>query len=247
MLAESSVEKSRQAAPSFDLRPAQRLAMVCLAYVPLLHALVSAGTAIVVYRYFGAARACFAGAAVLYLVPPLAVAAARPRAHLTSARVRVGSREFFRWWYTAQWQIVFNRFPQLEEALRLVPGLYSAWLRLWGARIGGLVYWSPGLSIYDRPFVEVGSRVVIGADTKLSPHLLARGAAGATELVLAPIKIGRDAMIGGSSLLPAGVCVGECEQTPGARPLAPFSQFKNGRHQRTNRFHQGNDSQGYRS
>jgi acetyltransferase-like isoleucine patch superfamily enzyme len=164
------------------------------------------------------------------------VSVARPRAYFSNTRFRVGSNAFLRWWYTAQWQVLFNRFPQLEEALRLIPGLYSTWLRLWGARIGGLVYWSPGLTIFDRPFLHIGDRVVIGADTKLSPHFLARGESGNTELVLAPITIEHDAMIGGSTLLPAGVYVAACEQTPGGRPLAPFSRFENGRHVRTQRF-----------
>jgi hypothetical protein len=242
MPAASSADTSLRLTPTFELRPAQRFAMVCLGYVPILHVLLSAGAAALVFQDYGIGWACVAGATAMYLVPPLAVAAARPRVRLQDVHYRVGSTGFFRWWYTAQWQVVFNRFPQLEEILRLVPGLYSIWLRLWGAKIGGLVYWSPGLNIFDRPFLDIGGHVVIGADTKLSPHFLARGQSGATDLVLAPIRIGRDAMIGGSSLLPAGVCIGECEQTPGGRPMAPFSRFENGQHIRTTRFHKGIDN-----
>ena len=40
MLAESSAEKSHRLPPSFDLRPRQRVAMVSMAYVPLLHVLM---------------------------------------------------------------------------------------------------------------------------------------------------------------------------------------------------------------
>jgi hypothetical protein len=54
---------------------------------------------------------------------------------------------------------------------------------------------------------------------------------------LAPVIIENDAMIGGHSLLPAGVWVGACEQTPGGRPIAPFSRFQNGRSVRTMRFY----------
>jgi hypothetical protein len=247
MRAESSAEKSHNLSPSFDLRPRQRLLMVGMAYVPLLHVLASVLTTWATYRSFGFGGACAAGLAAVYLLPPLAVFAARPRAHIVDDVVIVGTPGFFRWWYTAQWQIAFNRFPQLEEALRVVPGLYSAWLRLWGAKIGRLVYWSPGLQLYDRPFLEIGDRVVIGADTKMSPHFLARGASGATELVLAPIQIGADALIGGSTLLPAGVCVAEREQTPGGRPMAPFSRFENGEHIRTRRFQKDSDHEDLQS
>ncbi len=178
MPVESFADTPIKATPSFELRPAQRLAMVCLGYVPVVHVLLSAGAAAWVYQGYGIGWACIAGVTAMYLVPPLAVAAARPRIRLREVYYDVGSTGFFRWWYTAQWQVVFNRFPQLEEMLRMVPGLYSIWLRLWGAKIGGLVYWSPGLNIFDRPFLDIGGRVVIGADTKLSPHLLTRGQTG---------------------------------------------------------------------
>jgi hypothetical protein len=239
MQAELSVETGRRLPPSFDLRVGQRVAMMCIGYVPLLHALLSIGIASVVLQTFGPGWACVGLVGAVYLIPPLAVVAARPRVYLSNARIAVGTDGFLRWWYTAQWQVVFNRFPQLEELLRLVPGLYSSWLRMWGARVGRLVYWSPGVTVFDRSFLEIGDRVVIGADTKLSPHFLARGRAGVTELVLAPISIGHDAMIGGSTLLPAGVRVDACEQTPGGRPMAPFSRYTNGRHTRTIRFHEG--------
>jgi hypothetical protein len=238
MPAESSTEKRTSGrSPSFDLSAVQRLFMVGLAYVPMGHMLLALGTGIAIWRSYGAGYAIVSGAAALYLIPPLAVAVVRPRALLANPQYQVGTSEFFRWWYTAQWQVMFNRFPQLEELLRLVPGMYSTWLRLWGARIGGLVYWSPGLIVFDRPFLNIGRRVVIGADTKLSPHFLMRGATGATELVVAPITIGDDAMIGGSTLLPAGVTVGDREQTPGGRPMAPFSRFEGGQHIRTSRFY----------
>jgi hypothetical protein len=236
MPAESSVEELHSLTPSFDLTALQRLAMVGLAYVPLCHVLLVMGTGSIAWSNYGIGWAAFASTAVLYLLPPLAVFMARPRHYLTETQCRVGSSEFLRWWYIAQWQLVFNRFPQLEEALRLVPGLYSTWLRLWGARIGGLVYWSPGMTVFDRPFLDIGDRAVIGADTKLSPHFIMRGPSGKTELVLARITIGHDALIGGSTLLPAGVTVGACEQTPGGRPLAPFSRFERGKHIRTTRF-----------
>jgi hypothetical protein len=237
MLAESSVETLPRLQPSLDLSVGQRVSMICLAYVPLLHVLLCIGAAAIAFRTFGVAWSVVAALSTLYLLPPMAVAMARPRATLKASHYSTDSPEFIRWWYTAQWQVVFSRFSQLEELLRVVPGLYSAWLRLWGAKVGRIVYWSPGLSVLDRSFIDIGNRVVIGAGTRLSSHYLARGQDGVTELVLATIMIGDDAIIGGYSLLPAGVWVGDCEQTPGGRPVAPFSRFQNGRSVRTIRFH----------
>lgn len=237
MLAESFAKQTHELSPSFDLRPGQRLAMVSLAYVPLLHATFCVTTTLAITNRAGLGWAIFSGILTLYLVPPLAVFAFRPRVFQPEVPIAVGTSEFFRWWYTTQWQVLFNRFPQLEEVLRIVPGLYSLWLRLWGAKVGQLVYWSPGLEFFDRPYITVGDRVVIGAGTRISPHFLARGPSGHTELVLAPIQIGDDTLIGGSTLLPAGVCVCPREQTPGGRPIAPFSRFENGQCKRTHRFY----------
>ena len=57
-----------------------------------------------------------------------------------------------------QLQVLYSAFP----ALRLVPGLYSAWLRLWGSRVGRAVYWTPQVKITDRGLLKVGDGVVFG-------------------------------------------------------------------------------------
>jgi len=221
--------------PAFELSTRGRVAMVLLGYIPLVHVLMSVGCVLLVASRFGLTAAVLAGVASIYLLPPLGVGLLRPNAWLTGQRYCAASSGFLRWWYTTQWQVLFNRFPVLEEAIRLVPGLYSTWLRLWGAKVGGLVYWSPGVRVFDRPFLRIGDHVVIGADTKICPHIIVRGESG-TELILAPISIGAGALVGGSTLLPAGVSIADCEQTPGGRPMAPFADFRDGRHRRTTRF-----------
>jgi hypothetical protein len=231
----SVVEPVAVGKPCFDLTIGGRLAMVALGYIPLMHASLTVIGAVLIAKQFGMISAVTGGTALLYLLPPLATVLARPRSLLKSSRCSAGSRGFFRWWYATQWQVVFNRFPALEEVLRMVPGSYSAWLRLWGAKVGGLVYWSPGVRVFDRPFLQIGSRVVIGAQTSLCPHIVAKDAAGNTELLLGPISIGDDALVGGHALIPAGVSIDACQQTPGGRPMAPFATFRNGRHWRTTR------------
>lgn len=250
--------------PAFDLAPGRRLAIAALGYLPLAHLTASLGAAAAAGFLLGRWAAVPTALGMIYLVPPFGAALARPRAllsRLDRERCPVGSPAFLRWWYITQWQVLFHRFPALEEVLRLIPGCYSAWLRMWGAKIGGFVYWSPGVKLFDRPFLRVGDRVVIGADTKICPHIIARRELrqsdseeqrngeqqpgdkqlpdrldGGGELVLSPITIGDDALVGGSTLLPAGVSIAAGEQTPGGRPMAPFARYCNGRHQRTTRF-----------
>ena len=125
---------------------------------------------------------------------------------------------------------VRGQVAYLEFALQGgAAGVYSLWLRLWGARVGSLVYWSPGVVILDRPFVRLGDRVVFGIGARLNPHVLAPDRARRMALHIAPIAIGDDALIGGYSLLLPGCEVGAGEVTPPFRTIHAFSRFEDGR------------------
>ncbi len=169
-----------------------------------------------------------AGLLLLYLVPPLAARIIRCLAPIREGRIPVGRRDFFVWWALFNLQVIFCRFPALEEMLRLVPGLYGPWLRLWGARVGRLIYWGAGLRILDRSFVQIGNGVMFGATVRLNPHVLARNKTGELELILATVVIGNEALIGGYSLLTAGteIAPGECTKAFLISP--PFSKWKGG-------------------
>ncbi len=123
----------------------------------------------------------------------------------------------------------------LEETIRMIPGLYSLWLRLWGARVGALVYWSPGVVILDRPLVRIGKRVIFGVGVRLNPHVLAPNGPRRMALYLSPIAIGDDALVGGYSLLLPGCEVADGEVTPPFRTMHAFSRFENGRRYRSRR------------
>jgi len=169
-----------------------------------------------------------AGLALLYLIPPLAARLVRRLAPLREGHLPIGQRDFFNWWALFNLQVIFCRLPALEELLRMVPGLYSLWLRLWGARIGRRVYWGAGLRILDRSFVAIGDGVMFGADVRLNPHVLARNHADEPELILATIRIGGHAMIGGYSLLTAGTEIAAGEATRAFLISPPFGKWKNG-------------------
>ena len=217
-------------ARALDLSRRGRLLLALLGFTPLLHVLTVmtpvAGAATGPLSWPAAAAASIG---LLYLLPPAAVRLTW-RGRLPPARVEPGSAPFFWWWFSAQWQIVFSRLPFLEELLRIVPGLYSAWLRLWGSRIGGLVYWSPGVIVLDRQWLRIGSRVVFGAGARLNPHAIARHRDSPTALFLGAITVGDDAMVGGYSLLLPGCEVGAGETTPPLRTIHPFSRWQRGRH-----------------
>jgi len=109
-----------------------------------------------------------------------------------------------------------------------VPGLYSMWLRLWGAKIGRLTFWSPGVMILDRSFLKVGNDVVTGAGVRLNAHVI-EYIEGEIKLHLATIVIGDGCNIGGYSLLTSGCQVDKGESLHAFALLPPFSHWSKGR------------------
>ena len=206
--------------------PAQRLLMLCFNCLPLLHGL--AITAVVGIAWSPLGWRLAVGATVLYLVPPLAARVVKILAPIPEGHISLRTRAFFTWWALANLQMIFCRLPMLEEFIRLVPGLYSLWLRLWGARVGRLTYWGAGLRILDRSFLCIGDDVIFGAAVRLNPHVLHRNEQGKMELILASVVVGDRAMVGGYSLLTAGTEIATDECTRACLLSPPFSRWKNG-------------------
>jgi len=220
----SEIEKAK--VDGFQLRPVQRLLMLGLNCLPLLHAL--AVGAVVGIPWVSAGWRMVAGVAVLYLAPALAARVVNSISPIPEGRIRLGTCAFFTWWALANLQMLFCRLPILEELIRLIPGFYSLWLRVWGARIGRLTYWGAGLRILDRSFLRIGDDVIFGAAVRLNPHVLHRNEQGEMELILASIVIGDRTMVGGYSLLTAGTEIASDECTRACLISAPFSRWENG-------------------
>jgi hypothetical protein len=211
---------------STKIRWRGRLFMLALNFLPLIHVLLTLSLLLLPYANSPARIAAALG--VLYLLPPLAARLILFLVAMPPGRIAVGSKAFFGWWTLFQLQIVFCRLPALEEILRLIPGIYSLWLRLWGSQIGRLTYWSAGTTITDRSFLGVGDDVVFGAGVRLNAHVLAKDKEGRMELLLATVRIGDRAIIGGYSLLTAGTEISADETTRACQLSPPFSVWKNG-------------------
>lgn len=202
-------------------------ALLCINAIPLLHGL-SLLTVLLVPWGTVPQRVAVA-LATLYLLPPLLARWLRRVFPLREGLIYPATRSFLVWLALLNLQVLFCRLPFLDELLRLVPGLYSAWLRLWGARIGRLTYWAAGTTILERPFLNVGDNVIFGAGVRLNAHVLAKDDQGRTVLYFGAITIGDRAVIGGYSLLTAGVEIAAEEETMGFLRARPFTYWKNGR------------------
>lgn len=130
------------------------------------------------------------------------------------------SKDYSAWWGTHQIQVIYIAVPVLEALLRLVPGLFSLWLRLWGAKIGQNVYWTPGLEIADRGLLEVGDRVVFGHRTGLYAHVI-KPSKNNLMLYVKKISIGSDVFIGAGAVLGPGAKIEQCVYIPAKSQLYP--------------------------
>jgi hypothetical protein len=122
---------------------------------------------------------------------------------LAEGRSRIDAPGYSPWWGGHQFQVMYSAFPALEGALRLVPGLYSAWLRLWGSRVGRGVYWTPMVEITDRSLLDIGDGVVFGHRVACFGHLVKRRRDGLT-LYVRRIRIGAGVLLGAGARLGPG-------------------------------------------
>lgn len=104
-------------------------------------------------------------------------------------------KNFQPWLFSLRVQQIYLVFPQLERLLFYLPGLYSAWLRLWGSKIGKNVFWTPGTIVNDRSLIDVGDFVIFGHNVYMSSHLL-RVKNGKFFVFVKKVKIGSYSFIG---------------------------------------------------
>jgi hypothetical protein len=170
------------------------------------------------------ASALLLAAAWLYLLPPAVC-----RLTLAAFGTPYGrgltqdARAFKVWWFLHQWQIVFDRLPWLEELLRLAPGLYALWLRMWGGRVSPLVYWGAGSLVVDRPLVVVEAGAIIGMGAALTGHLGVRGADGIYRVDIAAPYVGTGAIMGARSGLGPGSALAADRMLPAGRLIPAFT------------------------
>lgn len=118
----------------------------------------------------------------------------------------LGGKEYSPWWGSYQIQSIYLTFGFLESALRLIPGAFSLWLRLWGAKVGKHIYWTPAIEIADRSLIEIGDRVFFGQSCGIFSHVV-KPKKQDLMLYVKKVKIGSDVFIGAGSKLTPGVIV----------------------------------------
>ena len=131
----------------------------------------------------------------IYLFPPLLYRIISLFIPIKVGTQKWGPKEVANGWMIAhRIQMIYIIFPFLERMLNSLPGIYSVWLRLWGSKIGKMIYWGPDVVILDRTHLNIGSYNFIGGST-LSAHLAIPNKDGTMRFVVKPIEIGSNVFV----------------------------------------------------
>lgn len=164
-----------------------------------------------------------------YLVPPLLARIIILLLGKPAGLVSTTSRTHTVWWCLFQLQLLFNRFPFLEEILRVIPGLYALWLNLWGAKVNLFSFWAPGVTVMDRYHLDIGKGAILGTGCLLSAHILVKKSNGEMILVVDKLTIGANALIGVHAMLPPGCHIHASEIVPANKLLKPYTEILGGK------------------
>lgn len=154
--------------------------------------------------------------AVIYLLPPMVLRIMLRWAPISIGISKIDGRKFSPWLAAHHIQAFYDALPFLEALLRVIPGFYSMWLRMWGSRIGYGVEWSVNASILDRNLMEIGNRVVFSRHVELSAHVRRKTEGGSLVLV-------RPVHIGGYAFLGAGAQIGPGANIPANASVPPLA------------------------
>lgn len=168
----------------------------------------------------------------IYLLPPLLCRTVITIFSRPVGIVNSHSAVFLKWWFLTQLQIIFVRFPFLEELLRVFPGVYSLWLNLWGAKVSLFTYWSPGVTIIDPYHINIAKGAIIGGGSRIGAHIITVEADGKQTLTLAPVNIEHHSVVGFQASIGPGCRVYANETLPAGKILKPFYAWKDGQIQR---------------
>lgn len=144
---------------------------------------------------------------VIYFLPPLVQRVMLRWSALNHGVNQIGGRTFSPWLATHHIQAIYDALPFLESLLRVFPGFYSMWLRLWGSRIGYGVEWPVRMDVLDRSLMDIGNRVMFSREVELTAHVRRKTEGGRSRVLVRTVRIGSYAFIGANSRIGAGASV----------------------------------------
>jgi hypothetical protein len=144
---------------------------------------------------------------VVYLFPPMLLRIVLRWAPLKHGISPIDGRKFSPWLAAHHIQAFYDALPYLESLLRVIPGFYSMWLRMWGSSIGYGVEWPVRIDVLDRNLMEIGNRVVFSHEAELVAHVRQKTEGGGSRVLVRPVRIGSYAFIGAGARIGPGAHV----------------------------------------
>jgi len=144
---------------------------------------------------------------VIYFVPPMVQRVVFRWAPLKIGVSAIDGRTFSPWLASHHIQAFYDALPFLESLLRVFPGFYSMWLRMWGSHIGYGVEWAVRMDVLDRNLMDIGNRVVFSRETELAAHVRKKTDGGGSRVLVRGVRIGSYAFIGAGARIGPGANV----------------------------------------
>jgi len=133
---------------------------------------------------------------VVFFVPPLVQRVMLRWAPLKQGVNEIDGRKFSPWLASHHIQAMYDALPFLESLLRVFPGFYSMWLRMWGSRVGYGVEWPVRMDVLDRGLMDIGNRVVFSRRAELAAHVRKKTDGGRSRVLVRTVRIGSYAFLG---------------------------------------------------
>ncbi len=144
---------------------------------------------------------------VIYLLPPMILRIVLRWAPLKPGIACIDGRKFCPWLAAHHMQAFYDGLPFLESLLRVIPGFYSMWLRMWGSRVGYGVEWPVRIDVLDRGLMDIGNRVAFDREVELAAHVRQKLDGGGSRVLVRPVRIGGHAYIGAGARIGPGAIV----------------------------------------
>lgn len=161
-----------------------------------------------------------------YILPLLCFKIINTFSPLKKGIAFIGSEGYSPWLGAYKLQLIYLYFPFLEKMLRMVPGLFSIWLRMWGSKIGRGVYWTPEITILDRTHLKIGNNIIFGHAVQMTSHAI-KPKNGKIFLYLNDITIGDHCLIGAWCRIAPGVKIPAGSIVKVGTDLYPNEEAKN--------------------
>jgi acetyltransferase-like isoleucine patch superfamily enzyme len=133
---------------------------------------------------------------VIYVLPPMVQRVMFRWAPLKQGIACIDGRSFCPWLAAHHIQAFYDALPYLEALLRVIPGFYSMWLRMWGSRVGYGVTWPVRMDVIDRHLMDIGNRVTFDREVELVAHVRQKTEGAGSRVLVRAVRVGSHAFLG---------------------------------------------------